>query len=597
MNKKVLSLLLSLIVTFFMIINYDSSSLLSLLIGIVSFIVFNYSLNKSKKKYIKLSLILSIILSIIFIICKSIEKTYTIDIFNRYLLINFFGYLIIFYFSIVNLFDFTDKYKKNIKEDRHIYIGNKEILTTSKFSFIVNFSIIFIIELLFLLKFYPSNMTYDSFNELEQIKGILPLMNNHSILHTGILALFVKLGMLFKSMNLGIFLYSLFQITLVSLTFSYILYFLSKEKVPLLFRIISLLFFMVHPINVVYSFTLWKDILFSMSFALFVIFIYYLSNDKDYFKSKKNIILFSLLSLLVMYFRNNGVYVVIISFIILYIYLRKKNTKILQIFLGIILTFFISKILIFNALNIKGTSVREILSIPSQAISRIYKLDYNKLTKKEKISIEKFYSDEIGDVYNPIIADNTKGLLNEKYLLKHKGEYAKLNIELFFKYNKKYVESFISNSYGYYFIETNYPSLIIQKTDLYNVKHKEIIGNFTLYLILVFISTLIMLLILWNLNEKKNILLLGLLLPVFLSLTKDNSFVIMLMNIGIYVYITFFTYVYNKKNKNNVLYYIPIIILWISILFSPVYNEFRYLYPLFILTLVFVSLTFKEKNK
>lgn len=599
MNKKIISLLLSIIVIFFLVLKFNVSSFISILLLITSFIAIYFTITKKEKKYNKFSIVLSIIFSLIYVLCDSIENNYMLDIFNKYLALNISGYFIIFYISFVNLFDIMDKYIKKNKEDKKIYIGYKEIFTTSRFSFIINFLLIFIINLIFLLKFYPGNLTYDSFNEIEQIKGIFPLMNNHSILHTGILAIFVKFGLLLKNINIGIFLFSLFQIIIVSLIFSYIMRFLAKHNVPIIFRILSLIFFM-HPINVFYSFSIWKDILFSICFVIFTILIYYFSKDENYFMDKKNIFLFIVMSLLVMYLRNNGIYIIIISLIILFIMYRKKYKRLIPIFLGIIFTFFISKILIFNVLNINDFEVKEMLSFPSQSLARVYKYDKDKLTKKEIKQIERFYSNKVGEAYNPIVSDNTKNLLDQKYLLKHKGEYFKLNFKLFFKYNKRYVESFISNNYGYYYINTNYPSIILQKSDLYGVKHVEIFNNFVIYCILVVIITSILLVVLWNLKEKQNILLLSLLLPVVLSLDtniKTNPLIYMFFNIGLYVTIAFILFVYNKKNKKNVTYYIPTIVLWVSMLFSPVYSEFRYLYPLFLLIPVFIGLTFKEADK
>ena len=596
MNRKVLSLLLSLITTFFIILKFNIEPVIGIIVLVISFILINYSLKTKKKKYNKLSIVLSIILSIIYVVCDSIEKTYFIDIFNKYLLLNLSGYFLIFYFSLINLFSFIDKYKKKEEVDRKIYIKDKEILTTSKFSFIINFALFFVINLALLIKFFPGNLTYDSYNELMQAKGIVPLINNHSILHTSILMLFVKFGMLFKSMNLGVFLYSLFQISLVSLVFSYILYFMAKYKVPIIFRVIALFFLAFHPINVIYSISLWKDIIFSLCFVFFTILVYYYSNEENYFDNKKNIIIFILVSIVLMYLRNNAVYVVILSLIIMFIINRKNYKKILPIFLGIIVLFFSSKIIIFKALNIKDAEVKEMLSFPSQSIARIYKND--NLNKKDKEEIEKFYSKEIGEVYNPIISDNTKDLLNQKYFSKHKSEYIKLNMRLFFKHSNRYIESFVSNSYGYYYMNTHYPSIILQISDDLGVKHANI-DTLYIFLFFVLLSTIIVLIVLWNLIDKKNILLIGLMLPVVLSLStsiKDNSIISLLFSIGFYVTITFLSFIYNLKNKNNVIYYIPSIILWFSILFSPVYSEFRYLYPIFLLVPVFIGMTFKKTD-
>ena len=89
--------------------------------------------------------------------------------------------------------------------------------------------------------------------------------------------------------------------------------------------------------------------------------------------NKKNIIIFAIISLLVMYLRNNGLYVVFITFIVLYIKYRKSIKRILSVFVSIIMLYFISKTIIFNVFNIKGVEIKEALSMPSQAIARIYK--------------------------------------------------------------------------------------------------------------------------------------------------------------------------------------------------------------------------------
>ena len=140
------------------------------------------------------------------------------------------------------------------------------------------------------------------------------------------------------------------------------------------------------------------------------------------------------------------------------------------------------------------------------------------------------------------------------------------------------------------------PSIIIDQTDEQGIKHAHIDFLFVM-LFLVLIVLFVLLTLLWNLKNKSNILLFGLLIPVALSMPfkiHDNALVSLLFNIGFYVTITFLTLLYNIKNKNNIWYYIPVIILWVSILFSPVFAEFRYLYPVFLLIPVFIGLTMKK---
>jgi hypothetical protein len=263
---------------------------------------------------------------------------------------------------------------------------------------------------------------------------------------------------------------------------------------------------------------------------------------------------------------------------------------------SIIFVFFLSKTIILKTLNVKDYTVKEMLSFPSQSIARIYKYNYDGLSKKQIKSIEKFYSNKIGEVYIPTISDNTKVLLDEKYFNKHKKEYIELNFKLLIKYAKRYIESFISNSYGYYYVNAKYPRIQINTFDNYKIKHKVIINDMLLFMSLVLVGTIIMIIVLWNLNDKKNILLPLLLVPALLSfnLSKDNPIISLLFSIGLYVTLTFLLFLYNKKNQLNTYYYIPVIVLWISILFSPVFCEFRYLYPVFVLFPIYLGMTFKK---
>ena len=123
----------------------------------------------------------------------------------------------------------------------------------------------------------------------------------------------------------------------------------------------------------------------------------------------------------------------------------KTIKRIFPLFLSIILLFFLSKTIIFNIFYIKGVEIKEALSMPSQAIARIYR--NNNITEEEKKEIEKFYTNKVGEVYIPIIADNTKNEMNQKYVKNHFASYALLNMKLFFTHNKEYMESFISNNF------------------------------------------------------------------------------------------------------------------------------------------------------
>ena len=136
-------------------------------------------------------------------------------------------------------------------------------------------------------------------------------------------------------------------------------------------------------------------------------------------------------------------------------------------------------------------------------------------------------------------------------------------------------------NYGYYYMNTYYPSIIIQQTDEQGIKHAHIDFLYVM-LFLVLIGLFVLLTLLWNLKNKNNILLLGLLIPVALSLSfkvQDNALVSLLFNIGFYVTVTFLTLLYNIKTniqKNKVINLD--IILKIKIIYGITFQQLYYGY-------------------
>ena len=102
-------------------------------------------------------------------------------------------------------------------------------------------------------------------------------------------------------------------------------------------------------------------------------------------------------------------------------------------------------------------------------------------------------------------------------------------------------------------------------------------------------------------ENKKYLLLVLILVPLLIMIDfnniESNYLISLLFNIGFYSITTILLLIYNVKNKNNTIYFIPIIILWIMILFSPVFAEFRYLYPLFLMTPIYLCNSVKKIKK
>ena len=299
-----------------------------------------------------------------------------------------------------------------------------------------------------------------------------------------------------------------------------------------------------------------------------------------------------------MFLRNNGPITVYISFFIIMIIKRKNFKKYLILFSSVITIFLLSQKITFKALKLDDVSVAGALSLPTQSIARIYKYKYNELTDYEIKTIEKFYSSKIGENYVPYISDNAKALLNNSYYSSHKKKYLNLNISLIKRFPKEYLESFVSNSYGYYYMNYNYSTIVIGVSDGHGVEHKKILDIKILFSVIVIILLSLLLFILKNIENKKIIMYLLLLGVMVLSINKfdikNNCFILLLFNIGFYSTVAILLFIYNIINKRDVTYFIPIMVLWFTILLSPVFAEFRYLYPLFLMVPIYFCNSLKK---
>ena len=94
---------------------------------------------------------------------------------------------------------------------------------------------------------------------------------------------------------------------------------------------------------------MWKDILFSGIFPIFLIFCNeIIFNTDEFFKYKKNMILFIIFSFLMIVLRHNGLYVVFLTIPFFYIVLKQYWKKLSIMIVSIIAINQIFNLIMFN---------------------------------------------------------------------------------------------------------------------------------------------------------------------------------------------------------------------------------------------------------
>lgn len=495
-----------------------------------------------------------------------------------YLFTKFIIYVFYFFNIITISFNKLEKNvsKYNIKETCYKYFTN------NKKSFVIVAIIIFIAYIPHFLNYFPGNGMPDSVTEVLQAIGVKPLSNHHPVMHILLIRLFMTIGnVIFKSYVAGYALAILAQIIAVALVFSYCIYFMAELKITLKYRIITLIFFMFSPILTLYNTTLLKDVPFALSTLLFIIFIIKMLKDQTMLRSLKNKILLILILLGVMFFRNNGLYVVVLTLPFLIIAMKKQYKQILITFLIPIIWYMIITGPVYNYFNVIKGSTREALSIPLQQFARISKYKSDKLTQDEKDRIYKYLpADNIGDLYHPLSSDPVKDKFSDENFKEDKIGLIKLYFKLALKFPGQTVYSFINNSYGYYYPDTVGWGVTYGINEL-EFKYSNNGENYGL--------------------ERKPIVNIPIIDKVndFINV-RNIPLISMIASPGFYFWLMCLVMafcIYTKKYKELIIY-VPILSLWLTCLASPVFCENRYIYSLFMTLPILMIVPFiKSENK
>lgn len=122
-----------------------------------------------------------------------------------------------------------------------------------------------------------------------------------------------------------------------------------------------------------------------MAVLIYIIKLYQFIKYDNNFKS---VLLFMFLIILVILLRNNGIYLVLLSFP--FVFFVKKNlrkTVIVMIICTLLFNSWYGKLLIY--LEIPSESIREMLSIPFQQTARYVKYYSDEVTAEEREVIDK----------------------------------------------------------------------------------------------------------------------------------------------------------------------------------------------------------------
>ncbi len=334
-------------------------------------------------------------------------------------------------------------------------IAKKQNTKKLKNKWIIYFLIIIIFWLPAFIAFCPVILSYDGPIQIYAfaIKEMAP-STRQPIISTLLLKMFYKIGLnIFNSVSLGMMYYSIFQIIVMSGIFAYTTEFIYKETKNKVITIISLIFYALYPINQLFPLITTKDVMFSGLALLFVIRMYQLTKKENRILEY---ILVAILGTLMLLFRNNAVYSLILLIPFIIVILQKNKSKKLVILITlIIITYQISFNLLIKIVNGEKDNNREKLSVITQAIARVSRYKEKELNEDEKNRIEYYFGNinNLANVYQENLSDATKAIIKTQRVEENRKDFCNLFIQLGIKYPIIYIDSFLKTIEDYWYLQ------------------------------------------------------------------------------------------------------------------------------------------------
>lgn len=318
---------------------------------------------------------------------------------------------------------------------------------------------IFIFWTPYLLVYFPGILNSDTSDQLSQALGDTPLNNQHPVLVALFISLFTHIA-LFLSNNFyaAIALTTVAQMAIAALTLGYSTVWLSARFHSPSIYTLAVAFFALFPLVPHFMITIGKDTLFALSILLFVMALYDLALSKgSLLKNKGWLSFFILVMLMVIFTRNNGIYVVLFTAATLLLSLRQywKQTIPTLVFVVVFSIFIMN--FIYSILNIRLSPAAESFGMMLQQIGRTTAMHGN-LSNDDVSNITPLLPiEKWRRYYSPATPDRLKfcftkadACLNGEYLNEHVAHFLSTWLSIGIKNPRPYLEAFLVQSSGFW---------------------------------------------------------------------------------------------------------------------------------------------------
>ncbi len=376
-----------------------------------------------------------------------------------------FSYLIILLSMVVKKFQFR----------KVTGISNK------KFFFLISF-LLFLFWFPYLLVYYPGIVPADTIVSINQAIDFSCLTNQFSIFYTFFIKFFIWFCSLFgQGVTFSLFLLMVFQMIYLSFCMSYLICWLRNKGFSKVICFLFILLYGCMPFYAALSASMFRDPIFSASLLIFSLFLIdcVISSGK-LIEDKKFIIRIVLLCLIITLSRNNGYFVLLFTFLLIFVFHLFKKITIDFTEIGSICLIFVFLYLCILSPVYRYFHVEEAFSdsvgILLSQMSSVVVYDGKMSTEDRKFIDNMFPLEKFPNTYRPCVVDLLKWDrdFDDVYIRDHKMHFFQTYFHLLIQNPYLYLKSWALSTYGYWAFnhwELNVADYNISAGDLDQLKY------------------------------------------------------------------------------------------------------------------------------
>lgn len=303
--------------------------------------------------------------------------------------------------------------------------------------------------------FFPGILPFDTLRSYAQVRGASPWTSYEPLGHTGLVWVYNGLGNLLGLGDSGkVAIAVLVQIVAMAAAFTFVLVRMARWGVrPVVFWG-ALAWFSLSPVFGMFSIIQLKDVPFALAVVVFVTALGEVAVNREA-AARWPWIVMAVSGIAAIVFRNNGIHVVLLTMLVLIVVLRGMRLRSLGVLLACLAGYVVYTGPVYSALDVGEARAVEMYSLPIQQSARIARENADALTPAQRTWIAENFDgstpEELGKIYDPGVSDPPKERALRSWQSHTTGEFLSGWADLARAHPRSAVAATLAGTAGYWY--------------------------------------------------------------------------------------------------------------------------------------------------